>query len=1170
MSGLTGLAMALVAPGLAFGMRHLPGPDLGPPYLLFCPPILLAAMLGGPWSGILSTALSAVLAADWVLHAERSTSGMSPGDAVSLAAFVLSGLLVSLLAHLYGSARDRAATSERAAALRETSARLADSEERLQRTRQDAHMSAAQLAAVIHAVQDGISLADRSGHFILVNAALARIHGFASSEDGWRSVEAAARDLELCELDGRPVPKEGWPTARVLRGESFVEWELRARRRDTGRERIFSYSGEPIRRDGTVELALLATRDITERKQAALRLDAERQRLAVTLQSIGDAVIATDVSGRVTGFNTVAERLTGWSAAEAVGHPLSEVFRVLSEETGQAVEDPAARVLREGAVAGVADHTVLLARDGVRRPIAQSGAPIRGADGAILGVVLVFRDRSAERRTDLVRQEHEARLAKSEARYRLLADHAHDVIWTLDLRSGRYTYVSPSIQGLRGLSVEEALAEPIEESLTPESLARVRAVMSRIGTPEESDPHTEVFDQPCRDGVVKHVEITTKLVRDEAGRAVEVVGVSRDATARVRAERALEVRERHLRTVLETALEAFWVVDDEGRILEVNEAACSISGYPRAELVGLSVADLSARDDPEQIRRRIDFIRRQGSDRFESRHRCKDGRLVDVELSVQRAELDGGTMVCFLRDLTAEKRSREALRRSEERFRALIEKSTDMVQVLDGEGRITFWSPSTTETLGWREDEAVGRHALDWVHPEDRERFSALLTQLLARPGGRERALLRHRHADGSWRHVETQARNLLDDPAVRGVVVNSRDVSEQLTLEQQLRQAQKLESVGRLAGGVAHDFNNLLTVILAGVEELRSAPRDQAAPAEIVDEIGAAGDRARELTQQLLAFARKQVITPVSLDLSAVVQGTEKLLARLLGEDIVLTTRLAPDLWAVRCDRGQVEQIIVNLAVNARDAMPAGGQLSLETSNVELTGDASGARAGLRPGRWARLAVRDDGEGMAPEVRERIFEPFFTTKEKGKGTGLGLSTVYGIVTQSDGFVQVDSEPGRGTTFEIFLPAAATEAPAAAPPSAHASRRGTETVLVVEDDAQVRAITVRALRSAGYRVLVAADGREALALSSLEPHPVHLLVTDMVMPGLGGKAVAEQLTAARPGLRVLYVSGYTQDVIDQHGVIEAGVELLSKPFTPGVLLARVRAVLDGAVPPVGG
>ncbi len=773
---LAGLVLAWVAPALALGMWRLPGSELGPPYLLFTPLILIAALLGGPWSGFLSTVLSAAIAAAWVLSADGGARDMTARDAVGLAAFVVSGLLVSLLAHLHRKARDRAAAAERTAALRETSARLEDSEERLRRTRRDAHMTAAQLAAVINGVQEGISLVDRAGRFVLMNPAQARVLGFDGDGNAWADLTAAAAVLELSGLDGLVLPPDGWPTARVLRGEAFVDWELRARRRDTGREAIVSCSGEPIRGDGgEVQLALVVMRDVTE-----------------------------------------------------------------------------------------------------------------------------------------------------------------------------------------------------------------------------------------------------------------------------------------------------------------------------------------------------------------------------------------------------ERRSRDALRRSEARFRALIEKSTDMLLVLDAEGRITFWSPSTTEAVGWREDEAIGRHALDWVHPEERERAAAVLGWLLARPGAREHALLRHHHADGSWRTVELSARNLLQDPAVRGVVVNGRDVTAQRALEHQLRQAQKLESVGCLAGGVAHDFNNLLTVILAGVAELRQSPGNLADVAEVVEEIGAAGDRARELTQQLLAFARKQATAPVSLDLGDVVQGTERLLRRLLGEGLVLTTRFAPDLWPVRCDRGQAEQIVLNLAVNARDAMPAGGRLSIETANVELGEDAAGA--GRRPGQWVRLAVSDDGEGMTPEVKERIFEPFFTTKEIGKGTGLGLSTVYGIVAQSGGFIQVESEPGHGACFEVHLPRAAEAVPTGAPALEEAPRGGTEAILVVEDDAQVRAVIVRILRAAGYHVLVAAGGEEALLRSAREPGRIDLLVTDVVMPGLRGRELAERLTAERADLRVLYVSGYTQGLFAGEGGLGVGADLLPKPFSPAALLARVRARLDVPAP----
>jgi signal transduction histidine kinase len=427
----------------------------------------------------------------------------------------------------------------------------------------------------------------------------------------------------------------------------------------------------------------------------------------------------------------------------------------------------------------------------------------------------------------------------------------------------------------------------------------------------------------------------------------------------------------------------------------------------------------------------------------------------------------------------------------------------------------------------------------------------------------------RHRHKDGSWRILEGKGRNLLDDPAVRGVVVNARDVTEERRLEEQYRQAQKLESIGRLAGGVAHDFNNMLTVILSCVAGIREAQeRGTPVDPEDVQQIQEAGERAREFTAQLLAFARRQVIAPVPLDLNGVVRSSERLLRRVIGEDVELVVRTQPGLWPILCDPAQMEQLLLNLAVNARDAMPRGGRLDVETSNAHVDAGADGASE------WVHLVFRDSGTGMSKEVRERLFEPFFTTKELGKGTGLGLATVHGIVTQNGGRVLVESEPGVGTTFEIRFPRTAgtslpgererAEDPTPTPVSVTAARAGRETILVVEDDPRVRTVTVRALRAAGHRVLVAGNGSEALGIAAGEPGAVHLVVTDVVMPGMSGRAVVDALRARRPGLRALFVSGYPQEVIARRGVLEGGVEFLAKPFTPAVLVARVRALLDAA------
>jgi PAS domain S-box-containing protein len=508
----------------------------------------------------------------------------------------------------------------------------------------------------------------------------------------------------------------------------------------------------------------------------------------------------------------------------------------------------------------------------------------------------------------------------------------------------------------------------------------------------------------------------------------------------------------------------------------------------------------------------------------------------------------------------------DALRVSERRFRALVEESWDAIALFAADGTIVYGSPATTRLLGYELVEFVGRNAMELIHPDDRAAVLLRLEEVTTRPRGRLHVAARVRHKNGNWRHLEGVLTNLLDDPSVAAIVNNYRDVTDRRMLEEQVILAQKMEAIGRLAGGVAHDFNNILTAIGGYTDLLLAdlAPDDQRR--RDVEEIHQAAQRAASLTRQLLAFSRRQVLQPKVINLNSLVPGIETMLRRLIGEDILFATVLHPRLGNVRADPGQIEQVIVNLVVNARDAMPKGGRVTIETRNVELDESYAEDHPGVTPGRYVMLAVTDTGVGMDEETRARIFEPFFTTKVRGKGTGLGLATVYGIVQQTGGHIWPYSEPGKGTTMRVYLPrvdepADPLERPGEAPLEL---LRGSETILLVEDEAPVRSVTRQLLERNGYTVLEAADGPAALALVDRGSGGGHvdLLLTDVIMPGMSGRELAGELQARRPDLRVLYMSGYTDDAVVRHGMLEPGLAYLEKPFRPATLLRKVREVLQ--------
>jgi two-component system cell cycle sensor histidine kinase/response regulator CckA len=616
------------------------------------------------------------------------------------------------------------------------------------------------------------------------------------------------------------------------------------------------------------------------------------------------------------------------------------------------------------------------------------------------------------------------------------------------------------------------------------------------------------------------------------------------------------------RTLFDYAPDGIIIADRDSRYIDANASMCEIVGYSHHELIGLHASELVVPESVRSIGSALHAITATSDYHQEWQLRRKDGTRFPAD--VLSTMMPDGTVMAIIRDVSERNQALDALRAAEERMRFALQNADVGIWDMDfATGRLQ-WSETIEAHYGLQPGTFRGTFDafIACVHPDDwaslRETFSQA-----AKSGADFSTFHRAVWPDGTVRWLSGAGRVLLDDrgEAVRGVGI-SMDITARRTLEQQYQQAQKLEAIGRLAGGVAHDFNNLLTAILGfGRFVLDSFADDDDRRADM-EQIVQAADRASALTRQLLAFSRREVVQPVALKLNKVVVETHKMLRRLIGEDIEIELALAEDAGIVHADPGQLDQIIMNLAVNARDAMPGGGRLTIETANVDL--DASfGSRHGpVEPGPYVMLAVTDTGVGMTEDTRRRLFEPFFTTKEAGKGTGLGLATVFGIVKQGGGYLYVSSEPGRGSTFTIYLPRLAATAASATPPSRPPVRSGSETVLLVEDEQPVRLLVQTILEGGGYRVIGAANPREAEIALGDRLDEVDVLVTDVIMPGGTGPALFAQLRCTSPRLRVLYISGYSGDTSFRNGELDPGVAFLQKPFTADSLLRKLREVLD--------
>lgn len=1001
---------------------------------------------------------------------------------------------------------------------------------------------------------DSIVVFDLQGRFLLWNKAVSAITGYNDSEisemhpvDFFSTYEAPAVSNAI---------------ARTLReGHAVLEASVVTK---DGKELPFEFRGDLMKDPSGRPLGICVVgRDITQRKRAENALAKSEARYRSLVEAAPDPIVVYDHQGLVTYLNPAFTAVFGWTLQEGQETNLDAfVPQENASETREAID----RFMR-GETA-ISLETKRRTKDGRILHVQISASVFKGPDGKPAGSIVIHRNVTEQKV-----MERELRKSKEEFRnlyyqsrstselYRALLDASPDPIVVYDIK-GIPLYLNPAFTRLFGWTFEEVRGKRIE-FVPPEDWPETKKHIDKVLRGEDfADFETRRY---TKDGRVVDVSLSGAIFFDEEGTAAGSVIQLRDITERKRAELALRESEDRYRTLFEQSRDAIAITTPDGRLIDVNQSFSDLFGYDESEILTQNATQFWA--DPLERSLWQEEMEREGFVRdYPWKARTKVGQLRDCLITATIRRIQDGSVqyqtIC--RDITQQKRAAEALQESEDRYRLLTQNSLTGIYIHQ-EGLFVYVNQRLEEILGYSREEIIGKKFWEFVHPQDRELVKG---RGLARSRG-ERVIPHYEFRvvckDGTtkWLDVLATTINFRGRKANMG---NVADITDRRRLEGQLRQAMKMEAIGRLAGGVAHDFNNFLTAIIGYSNILLGQmPRDDANREKVV-QISRAADAAADLTRQLLAFSRKQVLRVKVLDINERVTDLERILRRLIGEDINLITVLNAESSHVRADPGQVEQIMMNLAVNARDAMPDGGNLIIETANVLVDEEYTETHPDVQTGPYVMLGVSDSGKGMDAETRSRIFDPFFTTKPKGMGTGLGLSTVYGIVKQHEGHIQVYSEPGRGTTFKVYLPCVEESArPTPKVVARQEAPRGTETVLIVEDEQIVLELACEVLEMLGYRTLGAANPAEALAICSSYDGTIDLLLTDVVLPEMDGRSLYSDLSSLRPRLKVLYMSGYTPNAIVHHGVLESGLCFLQKPFTTERLARKVREVLDASL-----